>query len=299
MRVLILGAGGFLGRHVSDLLGRQPGFEVTQAPGSQVTDLSAAPPAVWDRLLRDSEPDAVVNCAGRTHGSFADLTRANVTLVQRLIRAVQARPSPPRIVHLGSAAEYGPQARMVSETTPTFPAGPYGESKLAGTQALLGVHPGLPVTVLRVCNPVGAGQGAQTLTGSAARQFWEALHGYAAGVEFGDLSPARDFIDARDVARAVETVLLHAPAEPLLNVGRGEAVPARTLVHTLASIARYPGEIGEQASGSSRSAAVTWQQADISRLQQLGWTPAYTLDHALDALWRDVDTTSALRRQSA
>lgn len=285
MRVLILGAGGFLGRHVRAHLAAQPDFEVVAAPPSRVADLARAGPQVWRPLLEDGAPDAVVNCAGRTHGTPEELREGNVSLVRGLIAAALRRRSPPRLIHLGSAAEYGPQASLPSEDTPARPEAPYGRSKLAGTQALLEARPRLPVTVLRVFNPVGAGQDAQTLTGRAARVFREALTGGCPEVEFGDLGAARDFLDARDVARAVETVLRRDPPEALLNVARGEAVPARTLVTTLAGICGYGGRIREQAPGSGRSAGLPWQQADVTRLRATGWAPAYSLHDALQALW--------------
>lgn len=290
MNVLVLGAGGFLGRQVARHLAAQPGFAVTAAPHSAQLDLARADDRTWQALLAQTRPDAVVNCAGRTSGDAADLWQANVTLVQALIRAARVQAAPPHLIHLGSAAEYGPQAGAVSEDTPARPDSPYGRSKLAGTLALLEAAPGLPVTVLRPGNPVGEGQGAQTLTGRAARLFREAVERGRPEVTFGDLSPARDFIDARDVARAVDTVLHAPPRDPLLNVGRGEAVSARTLVAELARISRYSGHIREQAAGSSRSAGVAWQQLDIARLRRAAWTPHYSLQDALHALWRDVST---------
>jgi len=301
MRVLILGASGFLGRHVLALLSARPDLQVTAGPRSQDLDLGRAGPGEWHRLLQDTDPDVVVNCAGRTHGTPEELTRANVELVRRLIGAAQEQRPPPRIVHLGSAAEYGPEAGVASPDTPARPAGPYGQSKLAGTQALLEARPSVPVTVLRVFNPVGAGQSAQTLTGTAAVKFWRARHDplARAEVQFGDLSAARDFIDARDVARAVEAVLPHPEAGPVLNVGRGEAVVARTLIRTLARLSHYGGVVSERAEGSSRSAGLSSQKADISALSRLGWTPAYPLESALESLWHELDADLSCHRSSA
>lgn len=287
MRVLLLGAGGFLGGHVHAGLGRQEDFEIVAAPPSGDLDLAGAGPGDWDRLLGEAAPDAVVNCAGRTSGSPEELWRGNVTLVRGLILAALRQSAPPRLLHLGSAAEYGPQGGVISEATPARPDAPYGQSKLAGTQALLEVRSRLPVTVLRVCNPVGAGQGAQTLTGRAALVFRQALERGEDEVEFGDLGAARDFIDARDVAGAVATLLRRGPGAAVLNVGRGEAVTARTLVSALARISGYPGRVRERAEGGShRSAGLRWQRADVTRLRRCGWTPLYSLDDALKALWR-------------
>ena len=68
--------------------------------------------------------------------------------------------SPARLVHLGSAAEYGrgPGRAPVREDEPARPVGPYGVTKLAGTRLVeLARTAGLPAVVLRVFNPVGPG----------------------------------------------------------------------------------------------------------------------------------------------
>jgi NDP-hexose 4-ketoreductase len=290
MRVLILGASGFLGRHVHALLAGDERFEVKVGPRSRDLDLTHASHTVWRKVLQDAEPQAVVNCAGLTHGSFEDLLQANVSLVDHLIRAAQDQRRPPRIVHLGSAAEYGPDAQVAAETTPALPTGSYGESKLAGTQALLGALPHLHVHVLRVFNPIGPGQGAHTLPGAAARQFLRARTERLSQVEFGDLSPERDFVDVRDVAGAVRTVLLDPSAGELLNVGRGEAVSARSLVQALARLAGFTGRITERAAGSARSAGLSSQRADVTRLTTLGWHPSTSIESAVEALWQDMST---------
>lgn len=50
---------------------------------------------------------------------------------------------------------------------------------------------------------------------------------------------------------------------------------------------RVRGEIFETSDGSPRSAAVPWQQADVSLLEgQLDWIPTTPIAEALAALWQ-------------
>ncbi len=106
-------------------------------------------------------------------------------------------------------------------------------------------------------------------------------------LRLGDLSAYRDFVDARDVARAVEqAVTAPGPLPRVLNIGGGQAVPVRELVHTLAGIAGFGGRIEEQGAGSARSERVSWQCSDVSAARTaLGWRPSYTLRESLTALW--------------
>ena len=85
MRLLIIGAGGFLGGHVRRLA-IQAGLDVDTAgrsalPGSprhRLADLAADGPAAIATMLAEVAPDAVVNCAGAIAGPPAALVAANI-----------------------------------------------------------------------------------------------------------------------------------------------------------------------------------------------------------------------------
>jgi nucleoside-diphosphate-sugar epimerase len=193
-----------------------------------------------------------------------------------------------RLVHLGSAAEYGPgtPGRRVTESGATAPAGPYGATKLAGTVAV--TASGLDAVVLRVGNPVGPGAPPTGLPGRVAALLADAGRDAEATLRLGDLSAYRDFVDVRDVAEAVAlAATAPGPLPPVLNIGGGEAVPVRDLVRTLADAAGFRGRIVEEgAGGSARSADVSWQCSDITAARDaLGWRPTRSLGVSLEALW--------------
>ncbi|MDG4866385.1 NAD-dependent epimerase/dehydratase family protein, partial [Streptomyces sp. T-3] len=107
-----------------------------------------------------------------------------------LCEALREAAPTARLVHLGSAAEYGPTRphTPVTEETATRPQGPYGATKLAGTTAV--TTSGLDAVVLRVFNPVGPGAPASSLPGRLAAELLRA--GPAGEVRVGDLSAYRD-----------------------------------------------------------------------------------------------------------
>ena len=146
---------------------------------------------------------------------------------------------------------------------------------------------GLDAVVLRVGNPVGPGAPAGGLPGRIAGLLRAAGPDPDAVLRLGDLSAYRDFVDVRDLARAVVlAVAAPGPLPPVLNIGGGRAVPVRDLVRGLADRAGFRGRIEENAAGSARAAQVSWQCSDITAAEDaLGWRPAYTLDDALAALW--------------
>ncbi|MFD8143068.1 NAD-dependent epimerase/dehydratase family protein [Streptomyces sp. NPDC059708] len=291
MRILVLGRTGYLGAHVDDRLRALPGarvFDGGRSPGADFgIDLAADRPERLADVLAAAAPDAVVNCAGATGGDAVTLAEVNARGPAALCAALREAAPAARLVHLGSAAEYGPGTpdTRVAESDTACPVTPYGATKLAGTVAV--AASGLDGVVLRVGNPVGPGAPPSGLPGRIAALLREAGPDPKAVLRLGDLSAHRDFVDVRDVARAVElAVTAPGPLPPVLNIGAGRAVPVRELVRGLAGRAGFLGRIEEEAAGSARSAQVSWQCSDITAAgEALGWRPAHGLGDSLAALW--------------
>jgi GDP-4-dehydro-6-deoxy-D-mannose reductase len=65
-----------------------------------------------------------------------------------------------------------------------------------------------------------------------------------ASVEHGRLDDARDFVDVRDVARAIASCCqLETPGARTYNVGTGRAVPISDVVDALVRMARVPVQL--------------------------------------------------------
>ena len=307
-RVLLLGASGFIGRHVRrEYTATRPQDELVCVARAAPEDSESASLVRWRaldlvadgrqavvELVRDTRPSAIINCAGVIEGDVETQVERNILLVGRLLDAVRGAAAGVRFVQVGSAAEYAATTDQsaVDEESPAEPITVYGVAKLAASRLVLAAarNAGVDGVVLRLFNPVGAGMSRGSLPGHAAAAIREALDG-GTPVRLGPLDPYRDFIDVRDVSRAIVAASV-APSigYPVLNVGRGEAVQARSLVRELAGIARYTGPIEEADDpGSPRSQAIRWQVASIDRTRDaLGWHPRFTLHQALAELWSAV-----------
>ncbi len=298
MRLLLIGSSGFLGSHVYRTAAAA-GVEVVTAgrrPSAQgaehhLVDLAEDGPARIATMLAEVQPDAVVNCAGTTCGDTAALAAGNIDAPAMLVQALLRCRSPARLVHLGSAAEYGrgEPGVPVRESAPARPVGVYGATKLGGTRAVqVARTAGLDAVVLRVFNPVGPGAPGSSLPGRAAAEIARAI-AQNDHLQLGPLNAIRDFVDAGDVAQAVLAAAARRPTPAVLNVGSGQAVSARELVHAFLEVAGGGLAIQESVPGSPRSTEVPWQQADISAARTaLGWQPRTSLTSSLTHLWETI-----------
>jgi nucleoside-diphosphate-sugar epimerase len=290
LRILVLGVGGFLGAHTAAYLRTLPGVRVlggSRAPSAELpADLGTVAVGELTAAIARLQVAAVVNCAGATTGGALRLAEVNARGPAALCEALREAAPTARLVHIGSAAEYGaaPHGTALTETSPTCPLGAYGVSKLAGTLAVAGAP--LDAVVLRVFNPIGPGTPATALPGRLAAQLRH--DGRDSVVRVGDLSAYRDYVDVRDVARAAAlAATVRGPLPRVVNIAAGQAVRVREVAWGLARAAGFRGSIEETAPvGSVRSAAVAWQLADIATAQRaLGWRPRIALADSLRDLW--------------
>lgn len=244
-RVVVVGA-GFVGAAVRDALGAR-GLE------SVVVDLPTHP---WlaDRdehaseallaVLDDAAPVAVVNAAGRLRGTDEELEAANTAFPEWLVRTLPAGSV--RLVHLGSASEYGDPGgpAPVAESAPCHPTGGYGETKHAGSMHVLAAREaGLDAVVARGFNLVSA-----SLPPSSPLAQWladvAALPDVGGTVEVWEADTVRDYILLADLAAGVAALAdpeLDVP--PVVNLCSGVGL-------------RYGDVVGAMVAAAGRSATV-------------------------------------------
>lgn len=195
-------------------------------------------------LVADGDIAVVVNACGRVQGDDDELADANVHFVEWLCAALRGTAA--RLVHIGSASEYGDPGTTsaIDESCPPAPIGPYATTKAAGTEVVLAAGAGdLDATVARVFNIVGHPIPAV----SPIHQWLTDLR--ALGEEGGEVvvwwpPTTRDFVMIEDVARAlVDLATAPGPLPPLVNVCSGVGVSFGEIVAALAAALEVPATI--------------------------------------------------------
>jgi nucleoside-diphosphate-sugar epimerase len=206
MRVLVLGAGGFIGRHLFSILSRE-GFAPVAGVHRQPAGDGKAEHVRVDVLdaasLRDALQgcDAVVNCTAGNAATIAEGTRL-------LFDAAAAMSTKPFVVHLSTMSVYGSATGTLAESAPVVSdSGWYGEAKIrAEAHAARYAAQGGPMAILRP--GIVYGPGSQQWSGRIATLL-------RAG-RLGDLGAAGDghcnLVHVDDVAAAVVRVLHHPAA---------------------------------------------------------------------------------------
>nr|WP_167217916.1 NAD-dependent epimerase/dehydratase family protein [Kribbella shirazensis] len=289
---MVFGAGGFLGARICALLDDRGieyrGLSRTRSEPYRRCDLAAMHPYALDTQIGMYKPTVVINAVGATFGEPADLVRANVIAVEALLASVRDNAGHARFVQLGSAAEYGggPHGTSLSEETAPRPLGPYGMTKLAGSELVLRAQrSGADAVVLRIFDVIGPGAPESTLTGRVIRDLRSRQL-----IEVGSLDVWRDFVDVRDVAEAVlAAALAEGALPPALNVGTGRATLARDVAGQLFELSGQPANIVDEA-GHETALGAPWQQADTTLIgKQIGWSPKITLEQSLADSWADAN----------
>ena len=296
-RVLVTGAGGFVGRHALAPLAER-GYEVHAVSRSRLgpeqsgvswhaADLLA--PGAAERLCAQVRPTHLLHLAWYTEPGHYWRSPENLRWVEASLALLRAFGGEGglRVVTAGTCAEYdwAAGARCDERSTPVRPATLYGACKgaLATIQRAYAAEAGLSQAWGRLFFLYGPDEHPTRLVASVASAL---LAGRPAECTSGE--QRRDFLHAADAADAF-AALLDGEVEGPVNIASGESVPVRHVISRIARLAGNPDlvRLGARPTPAGEPAELG---ARVERLRdEAGWRPRRSLEDGLAevvAWWR-------------
>ncbi len=303
MRILITGAGGFVGRHLSAHLAvAEPAATLigtTLLPGETVHPalhesrrIDLVDEKAVRALVADCRPDTIYHLAAQAFvpRSFDDpweTLENNIRAQLNIIRACLALEIGPRILVVSSAEIYGAAKTSqlpMNESAPIRPTNPYSVSKVAQDMLALQYHLShdLPIMRARPFNHIGPGQNARFVAPAFALQIAniEANRGEAV-IYVGNLSAKRDFTDVRDIVRGYHVIATRGKAGEAYNIASGVARSIKSLLDTLLGLSAINIEARVDPA-RLRPVDVPEIRGDASKLREdTGWQPRLSFKETL------------------
>lgn len=294
-RVLVTGAGGFVGRHALAPL-RARGYEVhafgrrarADADGVHWHAVDLLDPIATADAVKRIAPAQLLHFAWYVeHGRFwtAPENYAWVEATLALARAFAAAGGR-RLVAAGTCVEYDLRHGVCDEaTTPLAPATAYGTCKDATRRLLERYCADADIGFAwgRIFHLYGPDEPPARLVASICRAL---LAGETAPCTHG--RQLRDFLHAADAADAF-VALLDGPVQGAVNIGSGEPLRIAELATALAALIGRPDGLQLGARPAPADDPAILVPATQRLRAEVGWQPARTLEAGLRdtiAWWR-------------
>ncbi len=312
-KALITGIAGFAGGHLAETLleadwevsgierhGATPDHPVFLEKRVKVEECDILAVRELGRVVQRFQPSAIFHLAGTTHISMAQSNpqlaiETNIKGSLNILDAAAEYAPRSRVVLVSSAEVYGkslPEEMPLTEDHPLQPATIYGLTKLGAeeTASYYFRVRGLDTVILRPFNHIGPGQRPNFVTASFALQIARIEKGLQPPVlEVGNLEPARDFTDVRDMVRGYRMAVEQLPSGSVCNICSGQASSIGEILDRLLALSDRKIEV-RPSTERMRGTDVPVFRGDYSRFAAVtGWRPRYTLDQTLETIldyWR-------------
>jgi len=303
-KILVTGAGGFIGSHLTEELVRQ-GEEVRALVRYNSRDerglLEDLPKDIQNQIevipgdLKDPDgvKKALKGCSKVFHlGALIaipysyihpfDFIQTNVVGLAHLLNACLEEGTMERVIHTSTSEVYGTaQYIPIDEKHPLQAQSPYAASKIAADKLAESYYLsfGLPIATLRPFNTFGPRQSLRAIIPTIISQ--------AIGdkkIRLGNTQPRRDFLFVKDTVRGfIQLGKCEGAVGKVVNIGTGTDISIEELVKKILGLMGKQGKIEVEDRRIRPEKSEVMQLLSDTRLAQklFQWTPRYTLEAGL------------------
>jgi nucleoside-diphosphate-sugar epimerase len=293
-RILITGASGFLGSHLTRrLVDRGAAVNVWTASSARhgrladvlgrvtLSIVDIRDPVQVRDACRRIQPEVVYHLAAYgVHAEQRDFLQAvetNVRGTANLLAGLKGTACR-LVVTTGTWAEYGSKDYPIHEREPLEPVGAYGATKAAATLTALAFadQERFPLVVLRPFSVYGPGEGGQKFVPSIIQA---CLKGENPRLSSG--RQIRDYLYIDDVIAAyLKAADLTVTTPLVLNVASG--VPLRLQDFASSIVKHFPDVRADFGALPDRDREIWKVQADITQIKAvMGWQPVWSLEDGI------------------
>lgn len=253
MRIIVLGAAGFIGTNLVIELAKNPNNEITVVDRNisffkvlmdmnlhnlRIIESDLTMDSNYEELVEGHDllyhlVSTTVPTTSNQH--IAEELKGNVVLSANLFEAC-VHQKVKKVVFLSSGGTvYGKESKCpLSENTPTNPITSYGIQKVT-IEKLLYLYNymyGLDYRIIRLTNPYGQYQRPNGVLGAVTTFTYKALKGEEIQV-YGDGSVIRDFIYIDDAIRGIQNIVFGEDKHHVFNLGCGYGTSIKQVLETI------------------------------------------------------------------
>ena len=302
MKILIVGAAGFVGNHlINHIQSNYPDWEIfaTKMPNEQIEkdnikifDLDITKQDEIDNLLNEIKPDYIFHLAAQSSVALSwkdpQLTiDVNIKGTVNLLDGIRKLDNKPKVLLIGSGEEYGrikDDELPINEDNKTRPGNIYAVTKV--TQNMIGKLYAdaydLHIMNTRSFNHTGPNQSTMFVVPDFCEQVAQIeKREEEPYIHVGNLSAKRDFTDVRDVVRAYCLIMEKGKQGETYNVGSGKAIEVHEILNMILKETTAKIEVVTDPE-KLRIIDVPIIEADITKLKNdTGWEPEIPLEQTI------------------
>lgn len=288
MKILIIGAKGFIGTHVETYFRQKEKLEVWSCDvivdyGKKNYFVIDATNADYHSIFQFIQFDICINCSGAASvpdslkNPIRDFT-LNVSNVYKLLDAIRQYQHNCKFINFSSAAVYGnPKILPIVESAELLPVSPYGIHKKMAEEVCQEFNTmfGLKTCSLRIFSAYGEGLKKQL--------FWDIYQKYLLSKHielFGTGKETRDFIYIKDLLQGLQCVIDHGLFNgETINVSSGNETSIEEAARLFC--AGIDKKIKMTFNNLEKLGDPLNWKADVSIINSFGFKPNYSIDEGL------------------
>ena len=292
MRILVFGSNGLVGANLKDVLNQTS----HQNFFSTRKDTNLFNYEETSNLIKDFNPEVIINCAARVGGIVANDKNRTEFLLENLKININVLESlvkldPIKFINLGSSCIYPLNAEnpiteesiMSGKLEPTNSA--YAMAKLTAIELGNSIRKefGHEIINLMPTNLYGKFDNfseidSHVIPGLIRRMHKAKTSNHETFNVWGTGKPLREFLYAEDLAKAILFILDNKINDELINVGSNTEISIKDLALKVKSVVGFNGEVEfdkDMPDGNPR------KLLDSSKIFDYGWSPLVGLDEGL------------------